>query len=275
METFRQTKNINLPKIGLALGSGGAKGLAHLGVLKVLEDNQIPIDYLSGSSMGALIGGLYAAGYQINDLEKLAFGINWRQLLALLFDPNVKLQKGLINGVKITKFLENYLKNLTFKDCRIPLAVAATDFKTGEKVILNSGELIPALRASISIPFIFQPYEMKGKLLVDGGLTSPVPVEAVRQLGAQIVVAVNLNVSLPDAKGNLNWYRILNKSINILQSQLALAETSQADLVLNIDTGKSYWYQFNNTKEIIKSGEKAMQEKLPLLKEILAKNNKK
>jgi len=116
---------------------------------------------------------------------------------------------------------------------------------------------------------------MKGKLLVDGGLTSPVPVEAVRQLGAQIVVAVNLNVNSPNEKWNLNWYRILNKSISILQSQLALAETSKADLVLNIDTGKSYWYQFNNTKEIIKSGEKAMQEKLPLLKEILAKNNKK
>jgi len=121
------------PKIGLALGSGGAKGLAHLGVLKVLEENQIPINYLSGSSIGALIGGLYAAGYRIKDLENLALEMNWRQLLTLLFDPNFKLQKGLINGTKITKFLETYLKNRTFENCRIPLAVIATDLKTGEK----------------------------------------------------------------------------------------------------------------------------------------------
>ncbi len=263
------TTNKHWPKIGLALGSGGAKGLAHLGVLKVLEENQVPIDYLSGSSIGALIGGLYAAGYEIKDLEKLALEINWRQLLTLLFDPNFKLQKGLINGTKITKFLETYLKNKTFENCRIPLAVIATDLKTGDKIVFKNGELIPALRASMSIPFIFKPYEMKGKFLVDGGLTSPVPVEAVKQLGAEVVIAVNLNVFQKNEKWSPNWYRILNKSIDILQSQLALAEASKADLVLNINTGKSYWYQFTNTQEIIKAGEKAMQEKLPLLNKII------
>ena len=127
------------PKIGLALGSGGSRGLAHIGVIKALEENNIPIDFIAGSSIGAMIGGFYAARLDIKEIEEIALSINWRRIFSILFDPHLK--QGLIGGEKLKTFIKNYINGKKFEDCKIPFAAVATDLKTGEIVILNKGEI--------------------------------------------------------------------------------------------------------------------------------------
>ena len=254
-------------KIGLALGSGSAKGLAHIGVIKVLQENNIPIDFIAGSSIGAMIGGFYAAGLDIKEIEKIALSTDWQRVFSVLFDPYLK--QGLISGEKIKKFIENYISGKTFEDCKIPLAIVATDLKTGEPVVLNKGKLSQAIRASISIPLIFKPAEINERILMDGGLSLPVPVEVVKNMGADIVIAVNLDNYEYDKKSKFNWYNIANDSLNILRHHLALLNVSKADIVIDINMGKNYWFQFTNCYDKILTGEKAAKKILPKLEEII------
>jgi NTE family protein len=255
------------PKIGLALGSGGARGLAHIGVLKVLEEHGIPIDFIAGSSMGAMLGGFYAAGVSVKAIEKMALGTDWLRILSIFADPS--LDKGLIGGEKVKAFIESYVGGKNFEDCRIPFQVVATDLKTGEIVTLDKGQMAPAIRASISIPLVFKPVEINGRMLTDGALSAPVPVETVRSMGADLVVAVNLDKYHHDEKWNPGWYDIADSSLGILRYHLARLESASADIVVEVDTGGSYWYQFINGKDKIAAGEKAMRELLPRLQEII------
>jgi len=255
------------PKIGLALGSGGSRGLAHIGVIKVLEENNIPIDFIAGSSIGALVGGFYAVGLNIKEIEKLALSINWRRIFSVLFDPHLK--QGLIGGEKLKTFIENYINGKKFEDCKIPFVAVATDLKTGEIVILNEGKMAEAIRASVSIPLVFKPAEINGRMLGDGGLSAPVPVEIVRGMGVDIVIAVNLDKYYCDEKWKPRWYKIANNSLNILRHHLALSNVANADIVININVGKNYWYQFTNAQDKILTGEKATKEVLPRLQEII------
>ena len=258
--------NLNRPKIGLALGSGGAKGLAHIGVIKALEENNIPIDFIAGSSIGAMVGGFYAAGLDINKIEKIVKDTNWRQIFSLV-DPY--LRQGLIGGEKVKTFIENYIKGKKFEDCRIPFSAVATNLKTGEIVILNKGEMTPAIRASISLPLIFKPVEINKKMLVDAGLSSPVPAKIVRDMGADIVIAVNLDKHYYNEKSKHGWYDVANNSLNILRHNLALLNMVNADIAINIDVGKNYWYQFVNGQDKILAGEKETNKILPQLKELI------
>ncbi|PIU29168.1 MAG: hypothetical protein COT09_02270, partial [Candidatus Hydromicrobium americanum] len=175
------------PKIGLALGSGGPKGLSHIGIIKVLEENNITIDFIAGASIGSVIGGFYASTKNIKKIEKIALSNNWRQTLPLFFDPS--LRQGFVSGRKIKIFIENIIGKIHFKDLKIPFSVVATDIKTGETVIINEGEVALAIRASSSIPLIFKPLKLDSMLLVDGGLSLPVPVGVVRRMGADLVIA--------------------------------------------------------------------------------------
>ena len=255
------------PKIGLALGSGGARGLAHIGVIKVLEENNIPIDFIAGSSIGAMVGGFYAAGLSIKEIEKIALSTNWRRVFSVLFDPHLK--QGLIGGEKLKTFIEDYINGKKFEDCKIPFVVVATDLKTGEIVILNKGEMAQAIRASVSIPLVFKPAEINGRILADGGLSAPVPVEIVRGMGADIVIAVNLDKYYCDEEWKPGWYDIANDSLNILRHHLALSNVANADIVIDINVGKNYWYQFTNGQDKILTGEKATKEVLPRLQKII------
>jgi len=142
-------KRKNTLKIGLALGSGGPRGLAHIGVIKTLVENNIPIDFIAGASAGALVGGAYAATKNIKTIEKIALQVNRRQILSLI-DPTWK--HGLIKGIKIERFIENYIGKISFKDLKIPFSAIATDIRTGEMVLMNQGRVASAIRASISIP---------------------------------------------------------------------------------------------------------------------------
>jgi NTE family protein len=255
------------PKIGLALGSGGSRGLAHIGVIKVLEENNIPIDFIAGSSIGAMVGSFYAAGLSIKEIEKIALSTNWRQVFSVLFDPHLK--QGLIGGEKLKTFIEDYINGKKFEDCKITFVAVATDLKTGEIIILNKGEMAQAIRASISIPLVFKPAEINGRMLADGGLSAPVPVEIVRGMGADIVIAVNLDKHYCDEEWKPGWYNIANDSLNILRHHLALSNVANADIVIEINVGKNYWYQFTNGQNKILAGEKATKEVLPRLQEII------
>jgi NTE family protein len=181
------------PIIGLALGSGAARGLAHIGVIRAIEEAGITIDVIAGTSIGALVGAVYASG-TINSLERDFRRFDWKTI-GSYFDPGVP-RSGLLKGKKIVEFVRSHLSARTFDDLPIPLCAIATDVRNGDEVVLGSGDLMEAIRASISIPGIMTPVQIDSRILVDGGLVNPVPVSAARALGADIVIAVDLNFNL-------------------------------------------------------------------------------
>lgn len=176
------------PRIALALGSGAARGLAHIGVLKVLENEGIPVDLIAGTSIGAAVGALYAAGVSARRLEKTMRELDWRAL-ARLIDPTLPTS-GLIDGKRVATFVGELLPVATFEELRIPLAITATDVETGEEMIIRKGNLLEGLRASIAFPGIFTPVAFGERFLVDGGLTNPVPVDIAYRMGADKVIGV-------------------------------------------------------------------------------------
>ena len=176
------------PRIGLALGGGAARGLAHIGVLKVLEQADIPIDIIAGTSMGAFIGAMYAAGVPIDHMEKAALEIDWRSMARLL-DP-VLPTSGLTDSKKLVSFIAELLPARDFEDLNRPLAITATDINTGEAVIIKQGDLLEALRAGLAFPGIFSPVRFGQRFLVDGGLCKPIPIDVARHLGADKVIGV-------------------------------------------------------------------------------------
>ncbi len=179
-------------KIGLALGSGGARGIAHIGVLEVLEEFGIPIDVMAGTSIGAVVGALYAAGVSIKELKDFSLSLDRRKTMTL-FDPTLNFS-GMFSGRRIITLLKNLgLEGLTFSDLKIPFSAVATDMYTGREVVINKGSVVMAVRASSSIPMVFAPVIYKNYYLVDGGVIDPVPVNIVRNMGADIVIAVRLS----------------------------------------------------------------------------------
>jgi NTE family protein len=174
--------------LGLALGSGAARGLAHIGVLKVLEEAGIPVDIIAGTSMGAFIGAMYAAGVPVTQMEKAALEIDWFRMARLL-DPVLPMS-GLTDGRKLVAFMAALLPARDFKDLKQTLAVTATDISTGEPIIIKQGDLLEALRASLAFPGIFSPVRFGKRFLVDGGLCKPIPTDVVRSLGAEKIIGV-------------------------------------------------------------------------------------
>lgn len=176
------------PKLGLALGSGAARGLAHIGVLKVLEEEGIEVDCIAGTSIGAFIGALHAAGVPLKEMEEVAVGLDWKQL-ARFIDPVIPTS-GLLDGQRVLDFMASLLPVRSFEQLRLPLAVTATDVESGEALVIRRGNLLDALRAAVSFPGIFPPARFGQRFLIDGGLCHPVPIDAVRGLGAEKIIAV-------------------------------------------------------------------------------------
>ncbi len=260
------------PRIGLALGSGGAKGLAHIGVLKSLEKNHIPISYIAGSSVGSIIGAHYALYHDTKKLEELVLALTRKKGLGL-FDLTVK--GGILKGNKMEHYISEILGNAQFQDLKIPLSVVATDFNTAEPVIFNSGNLVRAIRASIGVPAVYQPIFYLDRLLADGGLSNPVPVSIASKMGSNITIAVNLDhVYVENPLKELpTLVRIPMHAINILRHNLALREISNADIIITphnkSQIGLMGWNNvFNNEKamEIIDAGETATDKIIPQIK---------
>jgi NTE family protein len=259
----------NRPKIGLALGSGGARGLAHIGVIKILEKNNIPIDFIAGSSIGALIGGLYAATKNIKKIEEIFLANNKQQLLKLAFDPT--FGPGFINGDKIENFVSNIIDEIKFKNLKIPFTAVATDLKNGKSVLIDKGSVSNAIRSSISVPMIFKPSQMGKKLLVDGGLSQSVPVEAVKKMGADFVIAVNLDAHChyQSRKKNLSLSDIGYYSLGILRARVSELNAKNADVIIEPDIHNSSiigWMDFTDGKKLIKKGESATKSSIIKIK---------
>ncbi len=256
-------------KIGLALGSGGAKGLSHIGVIKVLHEAGIKFDYIAGSSIGALIGGAYACCGDISKIEEEVINSNWKKIFALI-DPVFK--GGLIGGIKVKKFIENYTQRKDFSDLGNKLAIVATDFDTGDPVVITKGDIATAIRASISFPLLFKPVKIDNKTLADGGLSTPVPVNIVREMGADIVIAVNLDGSYfkSGKKIRRGYYDTANDSINILKYHLANYNIKRADIVITPQTGDVKWNKFADGGEITLSGELAAKKNLKKIRDMIS-----
>ncbi len=194
-------KTKNYPKIGLALGSGSAKGWAHIGVIQALNEAEINVDYIAGTSIGALVGAFYAAG-KIDTIKQTALRLDWKQILSF-FDV-VFPKSGLIDGKRITDFIRKEIKesNIDISEFHIPFCAVSTDLKSGHEVLISEGSIVDAIRASISIPGIFTPVFKNDGILVDGGLVNPVPVSVARKMGADFIIAVDLNHDITDQKSD-------------------------------------------------------------------------
>jgi len=179
------------PKIGLALGSGAARGMAHIGVLQALEEAGIRPDIVAGTSIGALVGGVYAAG-KLGELSEIARGLDWKKAAGYFLEVSFP-RSGLIEGTKVTEFLSEIVDSADIADLPVRFATVAADVMTGSEVVIGEGDLVSAIRASISVPGIFTPARRNGCFLVDGGLVNPVPVSVCRAMGADVVIAVDLN----------------------------------------------------------------------------------
>ncbi|TCS89620.1 NTE family protein [Keratinibaculum paraultunense] len=214
--------------VGLALGSGAARGLAHIGVLKALEELNIDIDIISGSSAGALIGGLYSTGIDPDMLKNLTIQIDKKMWM----DFTVP-RKGIIKGERIEEILKLITANRNIEELNKKLVIVATDLKTGEEVIFNKGPLYKAIRASISIPGVFEPVEYQGRTLVDGGVVDRIPISILKKMGADIVIAIDVGFSKYQSKV-IHMFDIVLQSIDIMSKQITEPDLGLADLIIRL-----------------------------------------
>ncbi len=252
-------------KIALVLGAGASKGFAHIGVIKVLESNNIPIHMIVGTSAGSFVGSFYAYGYNAFQLQKIALEIKKSDIVDFIFPDN-----GFIQGQKLESFVNKMLNNTTIEKLKIPFFAVATDIQSGEEIIFGRGNTGTAVRASCSIPGVFTPVKIGNKFYVDGGVVSPVAVEAAKKLGADIVIAVDIssNNQSPPPKSTIET---LLQSINIMYSKLAISQLNKADIVIKPRVGHIASYDFDKRHEAIMEGEKAALEALPKINDIINK----
>ncbi len=255
------------PKIGLALGSGGARGFAHIGVLQTLLHHGIPIDVIAGSSMGALLGAVYATGAPLTMMERLACHMPTTSWI----DFTVP-HRGFVAGERIHQLIKMLTKDYTFAQTTLPLAIVATDVERGERVVFTEGKLHDAVRASISIPGIFVPYEYQGRLLVDGGVIDRVPIMAARELGSDIVIAVDVGYfeKLPPGK---NIIHIIIQATDIMQREMFTHSILHADFVVRpeLDLMSATSFAGTGVEKAIEAGRSKMEALMPSLLEFLQK----
>lgn len=249
------------PKIGVALGSGGARGFAHLGVLKSLEDNNISIDYLAGCSMGAIVAAFYGVGHNMNQLIKIATAFKRKFFLDFTIP-----KMGFISGKRVKEFLTLFTHNKNFEDLKLPVQVIATDLIKGEKVIFKTGSVAEAVRASISIPGIFVPEKINDRLLVDGGVIDRVPVSVVKDMGSDIIIGVDVSFVKRDAEIT-NIYDVIMQSIDILQMENTTNYETISDFFIQPDVSLYSSRAFTNIEEIIKIGEEETKKYIPAIKQ--------
>lgn len=217
-------------RVGVALGSGGGRGLAHIGVLKVLREAGVPIHAVAGSSIGAIVGALYAASEDVSAVERLALTTNWAELMALL---DFRVGRGLLQGDRFEHFLRSVLPVATFGELRVPFAALSTDLDSGEPWVWTAGDLARAVRASASVPVVFRPLEHEGQRHCDGGLSVPVPVAAVRELGADVVIAVDLCAHASRAEQPVTGIAdVAQRTVHLLSAHLAREQGRGADVVI-------------------------------------------
>jgi len=263
---------------GLALGSGGVKGLAHVGVIACLVKNGLIPDYIAGTSIGSWVGAHFALYQDVEKLTEFTVGKRKEKLYSLV-EPS--LSGGVVRGKKVEALLKEWLNNATFEDLKIPFCAAATDLITGGPMVFSTGYIVPALRASMSIPTMFQPVVMDGRVLVDGGISNPVPVSVAKSMGADVVLAVNLdsyehNNAFTD-KDATRIGKVMGRSLDVMRRYLALAATKDANITISpqmpageVDIWKSYFMN-KLGQELVDSGYAETEKIIPELKKLLGR----
>jgi NTE family protein len=253
------------PQIGLALGGGFARGIAHIGVLKVLEQEGIPVRVMTGTSVGALIGACYCSGLSIPEMEDVAHSVRFTT-----FARWTVSRFGFASNDRMVAFLNRTLKVKTFEELRIPLGVTATDFNTGEGVVFHSGSIIDPVRASCAYPGMFLPVEIRGQYLIDGMLSHPVPTRPLHEMGADRVLAVHLKGTWATGGAPRHLFDVIGQSFAIAQDAMSCLWREAADLVIEPDVAGFGYDDFKRADELIHVGEVAMRAALPTVRQWLA-----
>ncbi|MGI6097736.1 MAG: patatin-like phospholipase family protein [Dethiobacteria bacterium] len=260
---------MNKRKICLALGGGSARGFAHIGVLKVLEEAKIPIDLIVGTSMGSVIGAFYASGMSLGFMEKLARRMQRNTWIDFSLPPRM----GLISGEKLEQFIYVLTKRAKFSDLKISLAVVATDLVKEERVVITEGIVAKAVHASLAIPGVFCPVNIEGRLLADGGILEKVPAKTAKELGANIIIAVNVGVYENKGKNKINHLLdVITQSLDIMSKEIVRSHLELADIVITPQVEDIASSQFERAEEAIKKGEQETYKSLPSIKEIVERS---
>ena len=247
-----------IPSIGLALGGGFARGIAHIGVLKVLEEEGIPVSIVTGTSVGALIAACYCSGLSLAEMQDVAHNTRFTSFARWTLS-----RMGFASNDRMISFLTRTLKCKTFEELRIPLGVTATDFNTGEGVVFHSGPIIDPVRASCAYPGMFLPVEIRGRYLVDGMLSHPVPTRPLREMGAERVLAVHLKGTWSNGGPPRNLFDVIGQSFAIAQDAMSCLWRDAADIVIEPDVAGFAYDDFKRADDLIHAGEVAMRKALP------------
>lgn len=254
------------PKVALVLGGGGARGFAHVGVLRELEKEKIPVDIVVGTSVGSLIGALYADTGKVLDLEYAALTIQEEDLFD--YAALSVLSGGFVKGDRLQAFLEGKLRHRTIEAMAVRFAAVAVDLRTGETVVFDSGSVAPAVRASCAVPGAFVPVQHMGRTLVDGGVTNPTPADVARRMGADVVIAVNIPRAVP-AEAPTNPVAVAFQSVAIMSAQIGELRAKESDVVLRPQVGDVAYDDFTQKKRLMDAGVAAAQAALPEIQRVI------
>ena len=256
---------IPVPKIGLALGGGFARGIAHIGVLKVLEEENIPVSLVAGTSVGALIGAAYCSGVSPAELEQIASKVRFRDLARWTLS-----RYGFATNLRMISFLNKVLKVKTFEELRTPLAITATDFASGEGVVFRSGPLADPVRASCAYPGVFLPVTVNGRLLVDGMLAHALPTQPLRDMGADRVIAVSLKSNWANGgEGPKHIFDVIGQCFAIAQNMNSEQARQSADLIIEPDVTGYRYDDFEHSADLVLLGESCARAALPEIRKWL------
>ncbi len=250
--------------LGLALGGGFSRGFAHLGVLQVLEQNQIPVSYIAGTSVGSILGAAYASGTPLARIIATCRTIRFRDIARWRVS-----RLGLASNHRLGDLIEQVFESRRFEDLQIPMAVVATDLATGEPVVFTHGNLSEAIRASCAFPGLFEPVQIGTRCLADGGLVAPVPTSAARDLGAKHVIGVSVGVEDGRRGAPTNIFQVVCRAVNAAQKHQLEIWERHADLVLRPDVQSLAWDDFDRADEAIEAGAAAARRALPRIQKLL------
>lgn len=248
-------------RLGLALGGGAARGLAHIGVLKVLAEASVPVDYVAGTSVGSLIGALHCCGYGWQDILRIARDIDWTDLASFTVP-----RRGLVRNDKLEHLVDRLVGGRRIEDLSVPFRAVAVDISRGEAVVFQEGPVATAVRASCSIPAIFEPTDWQGRVLVDGGLMNDVPADVARSMGAQVTVGVDLSAERPGGRPPENILEVVLFSLGILMRSRSQPGLESSDILVRPDLREFALHDLKHLEEMVARGEQAMRAQLPALR---------